>query len=204
MTTPPPSDVVPSPPTDASPTIPRSRTSSFSDSLINARPHLGALAATGHIFGSAPSIKDLRRNSANGSIGMAGMGRRGSSLSAFTVAEKSPPILEDEHEAAPLSAQVAGAEDGDEDEKEKEKPGAWAVTVEGLRAFWGFFTKPFGFFITIYMLNGRHSRFIFEGVLLTFGSGGMGRNALPPTLQRFTSYVQADLQRPLFPPPDLD
>jgi hypothetical protein len=49
--------------------------------------------------------------------------------------------------------QATGA--SDDDDEEEGKHGPWQATINGLKAFWKFFTKPLGFFVTIYMLNGK-------------------------------------------------
>lgn len=43
----------------------------------------------------------------------------------------------------------------EDDDEEEGKHGPWQATINGLKAFWRFFTKPLGFFVTIYMLNGK-------------------------------------------------
>jgi hypothetical protein len=159
----------------------RSRGTSITESILNARPPLGALAATGEAFGSAPSLADLRRNSV-GTVERRRslVGRRKSSLSpagSSPMVNMSTPILESHREEARPPAAVGsslvdataesekrsrqvgggdGAADelGTYDDAGEEKPGAWATTKEGLKAFWKWFTTPLGFFITIYMLNG--------------------------------------------------
>jgi hypothetical protein len=88
--------------------------------------------------------------------------------------DRSTPILESHREEARPPAAVGsslvdataesekrprqvGGEDGAAGsyaDAGEEKPGAWATTKEGLKAFWKWFTTPLGFFITIYMLNG--------------------------------------------------
>ncbi|KAA8896042.1 hypothetical protein FN846DRAFT_784189 [Sphaerosporella brunnea] len=149
-----------SPVSPATTTTPRkrSRGASITESLMNARPPLGALAATGEAFGSVPSLAELRRNS---------MSRRGSSLSAGGALGPalfgSPPISEAATAASGRDAadnetrmeQVAGGGSGTGNgEQEAEgKNSAWDTTKEGLRRFWKWFITPLGFFVTVYMLN---------------------------------------------------
>ncbi|KAH8155007.1 uncharacterized protein LAJ45_00015 [Morchella importuna] len=159
-----------------SPSPRRARTASL-QSLIDANPHYGFCAATGDALASAPSLKDLRRNSAGSRTAMGA--RRGSSVSAASPGvggvgrSGSFPIHEHEYEEEELGRGRAAAAAADKDkdgdggggggggggvvekgEEEKEhNPGWWAVTVQGLLSFWKFFITPLGFCITIYMLN---------------------------------------------------
>ncbi|KAH0607882.1 uncharacterized protein H6S33_001934 [Morchella sextelata] len=142
----------------------RARTASF-QSLIDANPHYGFCAATGDALASAPSLKDLRRNSAGSRTTMGG--RRGSSVSAMSPGVGLPrnesfPIHEHEEEdlrrgrvaADTADGEIAPLQPQEKGEAEKEhNPGWWAVTVQGLLSFWKFFKTPLGFCITIYMLN---------------------------------------------------
>lgn len=108
----------------------------------------------------------------------------------------------------------------DDDDEEDERHGPWQATINGLKAFWRFFKKPLGFFVTIYMLNGKPFSFstsckIFSNTskLLKFlcnpaniqiSSDCLGWYAFPPPLQRRTSHVQAHLQRHQLPSSYLD
>ncbi|KAI5853432.1 hypothetical protein BZA05DRAFT_429929 [Tricharina praecox] len=152
----------------------RPRRPSFTESYMNSRAPLGALAATGDAIGSAPSLADLRRHSVERRRS-SGAARRASSVSALGTSA-SPPIAERRSEdtrgvgGLVVVAAVEGGgvqlgegvekrngvgngevESGDDDDDEK--PGWWAVTVSGLKAFWKFFKTWTGFFVTIYMLN---------------------------------------------------
>jgi hypothetical protein len=62
-----------------------------------------------------------------------------------------------ESEKPPLDDGVPEESENANDTEEEAKPGAWGATKEGLKAFWKWFTKPIGFFVTIYMLNGSTS-----------------------------------------------
>ena len=155
-------------PAPASPT--RRRRPSLTDSIINARPPLGALAATGEAFGSAPSLAELRRNSASsGSVPKRGARRSPSvgALSGPVVRHLSIPEMAAADNGGGGGGDVRGggqpncldavgqhnggdAESGD-DEK---KLGAGTIVIGWLRAFWGYFTTPLGFCVIIYMLNG--------------------------------------------------
>lgn len=140
----------------------RARTASL-QSLIDANPHYGFCAATGDALASAPSLRDLRRNSAGSRTTMGA--RRGSSVSAASPGvgagagrNGSFPIHEHEEEDLRRGRDKTGRGDGDGDgggggvapkeqggEKGDEKehnPGWWAVTVQGLLSFWNFFTTP--------------------------------------------------------------
>jgi hypothetical protein len=127
---------------------------------MSSRAPLGALAATGEAIGSAPSLADLRRHSVERRRSL-GAGRRASTASALGM-PGSPLIAERKSEdvrgvdtlmvAAERPGTPDAANGGSEDDDEK--PGCWAVTVSGLKAFWKFFTTWTGFLVTIYMLNG--------------------------------------------------
>ncbi|KAI5793569.1 hypothetical protein FPQ18DRAFT_377957 [Pyronema domesticum] len=154
----------------------RSGTSSLTDSFTSSRPPLGALAATGEAFGSAPSWSDLRRASSRSSTGSASKGRRRSSgVMASTPVAIQERRSEDVGRATDRSEGTEGRawtkqEDpgtklmeeageqqapgsSEDDDEEEGKHGPWQATINGLKAFWRFFTKPLGFFVTIYMLN---------------------------------------------------
>jgi len=147
----------------------RPRRPSFTESYMNSRAPLGALAATGEAIGSAPSLADLRRHSVERRRSL-GAGRRASSASVLGT-PGSPPIAERKSEdvcgvdSLMVAAERAGAPDGGKQngvadggsEYDDEKPSCWAVTVSGLKAFWRFFTTWTGFLVTIYMLNGASS-----------------------------------------------
>jgi hypothetical protein len=171
-----------SPASPASTTRRRSRGSSFTESVLNSRPPLGALAATGEAFGRAPSWADLRRNSVSSS-GRIGMGRRGSSISTggglsptgvnrniqiqegiqegtiedIREAMRQPAIANSLVDAAEESEKLSSRDSGNPrdgtESMDEENPGAWATTKSGLLEFWKWFTKPVGFFVTIYLLN---------------------------------------------------
>ncbi|KAI5850533.1 hypothetical protein DFP73DRAFT_508991 [Morchella snyderi] len=151
-----------SPPSSPPPPPRRARTASL-QSLIDANPHYGFCAATGDALASAPSLRDLRRNSAGSRSSTA---RRGSSVSAASPGvggvprHGSFPIREHEEEEDHSAVADKGDKpDGDvaapqgKGEGEEHSPGWWAVTVQGLLSFWRFFKTPLGFCITIYMLN---------------------------------------------------
>lgn len=111
----------------------RSRTASFTQSILDANPHYGFCAATGDALSSAPSLKDLRRNSLSslnsGSRPRGAPHRRSSA--ATTPATEHPPIHE---EPAPPTHTT----DADPDAQ----PHWWAVTKSGLHAFWTWFITP--------------------------------------------------------------
>jgi hypothetical protein len=147
----------------------RPRRPSFTESYMNSRAPLGALAATGEAIGSAPSLADLRRHSVERRRS-SGAGWRASPVSALGT-PGSPPIAERKSEdvrgvdslmVAAERTEAPGAGSGGKQngvanggsEDDDEKPGCWAVTVSGLKAFWKFFTTWTGFLVTIYMLNG--------------------------------------------------
>ncbi|KAG0128049.1 hypothetical protein HOY82DRAFT_541592 [Tuber indicum] len=154
--------------------IRRTRTASITQSILDANPHYGVLAAAGEALARAPSLKDLRRSSVGSGNSR---GRRGSAIfdAATPRAEtglRAAAIDEEEagrrsREIPPVRGMIDGvesmkqdgrsaemtAQDGGEQEDEDAEHGWWQTTLNGLKAFWKFFTKPMGFFITIYMLN---------------------------------------------------
>ncbi|KAI5804448.1 hypothetical protein EDC01DRAFT_627302 [Geopyxis carbonaria] len=175
-----------------SPSTSPARRMSLTESFLNARPPLGALAATGEVFGRGPNLVDLRRDSA-GSVPTTRT-RRGSSLSGASAVGSpgsrglcvdSPVIMERrsednrryEHDPMDgangmmdtngVSNGVSNGTNGTEkalngrasgeetvsDRGHETQPHWWAVTKTGLAAFWKWFTTPFGFVLTIYMLN---------------------------------------------------
>lgn len=90
------------------------RRTSVTESILNSRVPLGAIAATGGAIGSSPSLAELRRDSLPRSFAN-GIPEEGLS------ADSTRDVKHEESE---------------------EHPGWWAVTKTGLRAFWGYFTTP--------------------------------------------------------------
>ncbi|PUU76255.1 hypothetical protein B9Z19DRAFT_1088604 [Tuber borchii] len=152
--------------------IRRTRTASITQSILDANPHYGVLAAAGEAFAHAPSLKDLRKSS----IGSGNSrGRRGSSVSGAASPRTETGLRAlaiDEEEAGRKSREILAVgstkdgaetkkEDGlsaedltqDGDGQEDVTHGWWQTALNGLKAFWKFFTTPLGFFLTIYMLN---------------------------------------------------
>ena len=107
MSTPPaPISPAAAPPT-ASPASPARRRPSLADSILNACPLLGALPVTGEAFGSAPSLAELRCNSASsGSVPK--LGRLGARRSVSTGALSGPVVR---HLPIPETAAAGGGGD---------------------------------------------------------------------------------------------
>jgi len=141
--------------------IRRTRTASITQSILDANPHYGVLAAAGEALAHAPSLRELRRSS----IGSGNSrGRRGSSVSgaaspltetglrAVAIDEEEagrknreiPPAASTKDGAIPRKEDDLSAEDlvEDGDEQEDVTHGWWQTTLNGLHAFWKFFTKP--------------------------------------------------------------
>ncbi|RPB02458.1 hypothetical protein L873DRAFT_1787802 [Choiromyces venosus 120613-1] len=151
--------------------IRRTRTASITQSILDSNPYYGVLAAAGEALAHAPSLKDLRRNSVGSGNSR---GRRASSVSAAASPRSETglrAVAIDEEEAGrksreiPVRGMIDDAETKKDDDRSAEtlvqdggehdevKHAWWQITVNGLKAFWKFFTKPLGFFVTIYMLN---------------------------------------------------
>lgn len=128
----------------------RTRTSSFTQSILDANPHYGICAATGDALSSAPSLKDLRRNSLNsvnsGSRSRGAPQRRSSATPATSPGIDNgtgahPPIHEEQETAvADTPASTPATKHGDD--SEEEQPHWWAVTKSGLYAFWKWSRTP--------------------------------------------------------------
>jgi len=145
----------------ASEPIRRTRTASITQSILDANPHYGVLAAAGEALAHAPSLKELRKSSVGSGNSR---GRRGSSVSgaasprtetglrAVAIDEEGAGIKS--REIPPAVSTNGGAEpkkeDGpsadalvqDGDEQEDVTHGWWQTALNGLQAFWKFFTKP--------------------------------------------------------------
>ncbi|PWW73003.1 hypothetical protein C7212DRAFT_354276 [Tuber magnatum] len=152
------------------PPIRRTRTASITQSILDANPHYGVLAAAGGAVARAPSLKDLRRSS----IGSSNSRGRRSSISGVTSPRTETGLRVaaiDEEEARgksrkilPVASMAGGIEAKQDDfpsaeilvqdrSEQDAKHGWWQTTLNGLKVFWSFFTTPTGFFVTIYMLN---------------------------------------------------
>jgi len=141
--------------------IRRTRTASITQSILDANPHYGVLAAAGEALAHAPSLRDLRQSS----IGSGNSrGRRGSSVSGAAGPRTETGLRAlaiDEEEGGRKSREIAAAgstkdgaetkkEDGlsaedlaqDGDEQEDVTHGWWQTVLNGLKAFWKFFTTP--------------------------------------------------------------
>lgn len=166
----------PAPATPATPTTPHTPTSrpraqsttSTLDSFWNARPPPGFCAAAGEAFGRAPTLAELRRNSAS-----SGERRRSSVATPGTPSALAPEVIkermsedlprpgerpvrevnmvaaDEEQRRSRLGSLVEDEEDIKEKrEREEGKPGWWAVTKHGLAAFWKWFLTPLVCFST--------------------------------------------------------
>lgn len=185
----------PDPPTPTAAPIParRTRSSSFTQSLLDANPHYGFCAATGDALASAPSLKDLRRNSLS-SINSGGRSRGASQRRVSSTPVSSPgiengaagaqfPIHEERDAAADGPPPIADPADEKKQEQQEAQPHWWAVTQSGLHAFWNWFITPMVcppppyFSLSIFYLSPRANPD--QGFLLTIymlnivGWGGM-------------------------------